>query len=631
MCGIAGGWWLNSDEIDERLSNALRKIKHRGPDDDGYKIFSTDESYVGLGHTRLSIIDLSSAGHQPMSSLDKRWFIVFNGEIYNYRELRSELIEIGHVFQGDSDTEVLLAAWIEWGAECLPRLVGMFSFVIFDNTEDRLIFARDAFGIKPLFYSIKNDALTFASELTALMELSSGDIALNLQRVYDYLAYGDYDTQNSNFIDGIDQLAPGHWMQFDCKNKKLSNPIRWWNPSVIKTSDLSFNDAAERLRELFLQSIRYHLRSDVPLGAALSGGIDSSAVVCAIRHLEPDAPIHTFSFLAKGSPVSEEKWINLINSYVNAIPHEVLVSPFELAEDLNDMIIAQGEPFGSTSIYAQYRVFKLAKECGVTVTLDGQGADELLAGYRGYPGKRIRSLLERFDFFKAINFLHNWSKWPDRPLSIGIKAAIAEFSGGFLFQILKKLNGEENKPKWLNIRYLEDAGVKMNFPHSEPIKSVKGRRLTSELLYASTRNGLPGLLRHADRNSMRFSVESRVPFLTTEMAEFLFSLPEEYLISQEGETKSIFKAAMRGIVPDEVLNRRDKIGFATPEKDWLIQLAPQARKWLEKSEELPWLNKQAMLNDFDAIIQGRIVFSWQAWRFINFTRWYSLVFLPMSR
>lgn len=631
MCGIFG--FADKDpsvDASRKMQSALSALRHRGPDDHGLETFTLSGGLVALGHARLSIIDLSAGGHQPRSSANGRYSIVFNGEIYNYKELRQELKNTGQSFATESDTEVLLSAWVHWGAACLTRLVGMFAFVVLDREAETLTMVRDAFGIKPLFISTSDHGVCFASELPAVLQLKGGTPKLNHQRAYDYLVHGDYDTNNSSFVEGVTQLSPGHFCVYDLRSQACGPDVQWWHPSVEQTAQLNFDQATEQLREMFLQSIRYHLRSDVPLGTALSGGVDSSAVVCAIRHVEPDAPIHTFSFLAKGSPVSEEKWVDLVNAQVVAIPHAVHVEPHELARDLDDMIVAQGEPFGSTSIYAQYRVFQLAKANGVTVTLDGQGADELIAGYRGYPGKRVRSMLEMGDFAGAASFLNQWSKWPDRPLSVGIKAAIAEFANGAIYQALRTLNGGQAQPVWLNVRALEGVVVQMGYPRVQAVHAPQGRRLMAELALSSSRNGLPGLLRHADRNAMRFSVESRVPFLTTDLAQFLFSLPEDYLISRQGETKSVFKAAMRGIVPDAILDRRDKIGFATPEQDWLVQIAPQARQWLEKSEPLSWLNKPEMLNTFDAVIAGRAPFSWQVWRFINFSRWYSLVFAPLQ-
>jgi asparagine synthase (glutamine-hydrolysing) len=227
MCGIAGGWWANPDQAVKRLPLALQKIKHRGPDDDGYQLYPMGGTAVALGHTRLSIIELSAAGHQPMHSRDGRWAIVFNGEIYNYRELRTELQAKGHSFSSDSDTEVLLAAWSQWGAACLPRLVGMFAFAVLDKTNASLTCVRDAFGIKPFFYSAADGQFAFASELPALLELLPSKPNLNWQRSYDYLVHGDYDSTPDTFYEGVHHLPPGHWFQLDAASGQLTPPQRW--------------------------------------------------------------------------------------------------------------------------------------------------------------------------------------------------------------------------------------------------------------------------------------------------------------------------------------------------------------------------------------------------------------------
>lgn len=576
-----------------------------------------------LGHTRLSIIDLTSAGHQPMYSLDQRFAIVFNGEIYNYRELRRELEDLGCEFRSDSDTEVLLAAWIEWRAGSLPRLVGMFAFVVFDRQAATLTCVRDAFGIKPFFYGQEQGNFLFASEIPAIKVLKQRKIELDWQRAYDYLVHGDYDTDPRSFVDGVLHLLPGHLLEVGLRTGQLSEPRPWWSPSIAERSGLSFAQATEMVRECFLDNIRLHLRSDVPLGAALSGGIDSSAVVCAMRHVEPELPINTFSYIARGSLVSEESWVDRVNQHVNAIPHKVVVSAAELADDLDEMIRAQGEPFGSTSIYAQYRVFKLAREQGVTVTLDGQGADEMLAGYSGYPGQRIRSLVEKGSFAEAWHFLDEWARWPGRSRLQGVKRAVAEMTQGPLYDALRRLNGNRTLPAWINPDSLEERGIIRRYPRLRSDSGEAGRRLVAELALSLNRRGLPALLRHGDRNSMRFSVESRVPFLTLELVELLLSLPEAYLISPRGETKHVFRAAMRGIVPDDVLDRRDKIGFETPEKDWLLGMAETVRGWLRVDLNLPFLNQAEVMKEFDLIAAGKKPFSWQVWRWINFSRWYS--------
>lgn len=623
MCGMLGIFDSKQDVgVDARLKVGLGALKHRGPDGHGLDSFDVSGGTVHLGHARLSIIDLTQGGRQPMRNADGRYVIVFNGEIYNYKELREELQGLGCRFTSDSDTEVLLAAWAIWGRACLPRLVGMFAFVVLDREAATLTCVRDVFGIKPFFYAQEGGDFLFASEAPALVALKSTKAQLNWQRAYDYLVHGDYDSSPETFFDGVLHLPPGHMFVVDLASRSVGVVERWWTPRITERHDLSFEEAAERVRENFLQSIRLHLRSDVPLGAALSGGVDSSAVVCAMRHVAPDHPIHTFSYIAAGSELNEEKWADLVNTHVGAISHKVVVTPQELARDLDDMIRAQGEPFGSTSIYAQYRVYKLAKEYGITVTLDGQGADEMLAGYNGYPGPRLRSLLETGHWAQAGKFLNAWSKWPDRSRAGGIKLAVAEMTDGALYQALRRLSGRQAMPSWIRGDALAQRGVSLRHPRQRPELHERGRRVMAELAHSLTKRGLSSLLRHGDRNSMRFSIESRVPFLTIEQAELLLSLPEHYLISQDGETKSVFRAAMRGIVPDEILDRKDKIGFQTPEQLWLTSMAGTVREWLQADIGLPFLDQPAILREFEDIIGGRKAFSWQVWRWINFIRWH---------
>ncbi len=625
MCGIVGGYWRNLHQgLELRLNAALTALQHRGPDDKGFDLETSPDGVIALGHTRLSIIDLSSAGHQPMNSADRRYSMVFNGEIYNYRELREELRLVGCRFSSGSDTEVLLQAWITWGGSCLPRLQGMFAFVIFDRLEKTLTCVRDAFGIKPFFYSWQQNQLVFASELPALLAISDRKPTLDWQRSYDYLVNADYDSQARSFIEGVWHLPPAHQMTLSLASGVLTEPVPWWNPPVAQKSSLSFVQASEAVREQFLENVKLHLRSDVALGAALSGGIDSSAVVCAMRHLEPDMPIHTFSFIADKADLTEEIWVDRVNAHVGANPHKFRATGHELVRDLDDMIRVQGEPFGSTSIYAQYRVFQRAKEAGVTVTLDGQGADELLAGYSGYPGPRLLSLLETRQPLNALRFARQWSQWPGRSYRHAWMYLAQMLIPEGSYSSARRLAGRSAYPAWLKADMLRDSGVLLRETRFPLADHAKGRRVIERLGNSLRHRGLPELLRHADRNSMRFSVESRVPFLTIPLATLLLELPEQYLISENGETKSVFRAAMRGIVPDDVLDRKDKIGFATPEKDWLVSMAPTLRDWLQISEEIPFINKEELLKSFDAAVCGKTPFSWQVWRWVNFCKWYEI-------
>jgi asparagine synthase (glutamine-hydrolysing) len=623
MCGIAGGFWFRDQEnIDVRMRSALDCLRHRGPNDSGYDVVRASARTVAIGQTRLSVIDLSSGGHQPMLSADGHLALVFNGEIYNYKELREELRALGRTFRSESDTEVLLAAYAEWGAACLPRLVGMFAFVVHDRLRDRLFCARDAFGIKPLFYEWTDGHLLFASEQRAMRALRGTAFEPDLQRSYDYLVHGDYDSQERSFLKGVCHLPPGTSLDVDLTSSVRAEPVTWWRAPTVLTFEHSFADAVEAVREQFLQSVRLHLRSDVPLGMALSGGIDSSALVCAVRHIAPDLPIQTFSYIADDQRISEEKWVDLVNEKAGAISHKVRLTAEDLGRDLDRLVSIQGEPFGSTSVYAQYRVFQLAKEHGITVTLDGQGADELLAGYDGYPGQRMLSLLEGGEYLAMHRFARRWGDWPNRSYWRACMYFGRAVFPDTLYRHARKAKGRDFEPAWLKTGLLREAGVRFQETRTPMLATCKRRRVVEQLAYSLQVRGLPHLLRHGDRNSMAFSIESRVPFLTTGMAELLLSMPEDYLISDSGETKRVFRAAMRGIVPDVILDRRDKIGLATPEREWFLRVAPKIREWLGEGFAIPFIDRKPLLAAFDAVVQGSAPFTWQAWRWANYVRWY---------
>ena len=623
MCGLAGGYWSRySGEIEGRVKESLNKIQNRGPDDSGYKFIEVDSSIVVLGHTRLSIIDLSLAGHQPMSSDDGRYSLVFNGEIYNYLELKHELTECGVCFKTKSDTEVLLQAWSYWGVDCLLKLNGMFAFVVYDHIEKILFCARDPFGIKPFYYELADDGFVFSSELPSLLSLRDKKAKPNLQRSYDYLVFGEYDSNEETFIEGVKQLKPAQYLTIKVGDANSLLIKTWWNPENILPCKIPFEKAVSLVREQFLNNVKLQLRSDVPLGVALSGGVDSSAVVCAMRKIAPETEIHTFSYIADGE-LSEEVWVDRVNDFVGAQSHKVVATGEDLARDLDAMISAQGEPFGSTSIYAQYRVFQLVKSAGITVSLDGQGADELLAGYDGYPGYRIKSLVETGKLLAAYKFINNWRKWPNRSIGFAAMHLGRVVLPEHIYNFFRRRMDRKATPDWLNVDYFLRGNVVANENRLVPKIKRKGSSVTSYLQYALGKRSLPALLRHADRNAMNFSVESRVPFLSIPLAVFLLSLPENYLISDKGETKYVFREAMRGIMPDDVLKRKDKVGFTTPEKNWVLEMAADMRVWLAASENIPFLNSEMLLREFDKqCSDGKI--NARIWRLLNYCRWYEL-------
>ena len=344
-----------------------------------------------------------------------------------------------------------------------------------------------------------------------------------------------------------------------------------------------------------------------------------------MRTLDSTTEIHTFSYIADDEKLTEEKWVDGITEYTHATAHKVYSSSKDMQTDLDHMLLMQGEPFGGTSIYAQYRVFKLAKEKGITVTLDGQGADELLAGYSGYPGYRLLSLIEKGSFWEAHQFAKKWAEWPGRSYSLAWKYLARIILPDAWYASVRKKMGRDFYPKWLNIDLLQEANIRFSENRQVQEKGNKGKRVREALVHSLQGRGLPGLLRHGDRNSMAFSIESRVPFLSLPLAEFLLSLPEHYLISNEGETKHVFREAMRGIVPDSHLDRKDKIGFATPESEWLLGMATEIRRWIEEAPEIDFIDKTEIIKEFNEVVDGKRKFDLKVWRWVNYLRWYTLV------
>jgi asparagine synthase (glutamine-hydrolysing) len=626
MCGIFGlfssNFCLSSDScIETRLSDASCALYHRGPDNSNIVQFIEDDlkdskSFnIALGHTRLSVIDLTSQGNQPLTSKCGRYILSYNGEIYNYLELRKQLHSYGFEFKTNCDSEVLLNSWVHWNLDSFHRLNGMFAFVVYDKFKKKVTLVRDAFGIKPLFFSFDKSGFYFASEINALSKLVPNKPTVNWSTAYNYLTKGRVDRGCHSFLEGINHLQPGHYLEIDLNSFEIFCPKRWWNPSIKERDQLSFKKSALVLREKFLDNVRLQLRSDVPVGAALSGGIDSSAVVSAMRYLEPSMEIKTFSFISKGSSKNEEKWVDIVNEHVGAKPHKIDVKKTDIFNDLETLIKIQGEPFGSPSIYAQYRVFKEIAKAGVVVNLDGQGADELLAGYFGYPHARFESLIAKRDILKILRLYNGlgqtFGKYPTKEF---IQALFRDISEYFVAKRSVRFQNSYLKKEFSAQFAQKSTRVKRSHNH---------RALSSFLSEALTgQRGLVHLLRYEDRNSMSHSIESRVPFLTIDMAEFLLSLPENFLLSDEGVTKYIFREAMRGIVPDEILDRKDKIGFETPDNQWLLAEKNTITKWLKQFDQIPILDSSKALLFYESLCNGKNQDFLGFWRLLNFYKWY---------
>jgi asparagine synthase (glutamine-hydrolysing) len=628
MCGIGGVILTPPGPVKTEWMQAfLHHLEHRGPDDYGWLSLHRGNLREGcdlqhdlvaelvLLHRRLSILDLTSAGHQPMSTPDGRYWITFNGEIYNFVELREELQTLGHTFRSHSDTEVLLAAYAEWGIHSLNRLVGMFAFAILDVQTRKLLLARDFFGIKPLYYTFWQEGLSFASEIIPLLQLPGVTREVNPQRLYDYLRSGVSDRGADTLFAHIKQLPPAHYMEVLLDRPQVAQPVRYWDIDLTQKSEISFEEAAKQLRELFIESVRLHLRSDVPVGAALSGGIDSSSIVMVMRHLQPQLDIHTISYVAQDPRISEERWIDLVGREAQATVNKVRLGPENLSTDLDRLIAVQGEPFGSTSIYAQSRVFQQARKAGIKVMLDGQGADELLAGYPTYRLTRVSSLLRQGRWSEALQLARSGLE----PTWKLLPRAMARLAPPGIQALLRRAAGRDVTPPWLNADWCREHDV-----HDLPsFQTGTDDMLREELYRTFTETSLPQLLHYEDRNSMSYSIESRVPFLTPALVRFLFVLPEDYLLAADGTTKAVFRKAMRGIVPDIILDRRDKLGFPTPERDWLLSMGTWVEGVLssDTARQIRALNVDEIHREWGEIIQGTRTFDSRVWRWVNLILW----------
>ena len=619
MCGIAGFVApAHGSGHQSALRRALSALRHRGPDNEGVCI-PPDQRWpgaVGLANCRLAILDLSPGGHQPMVSADGRWTLVYNGEIYNYRELRADLERLGHRFRSHSDTEVLVEGFAEWGPSVLPRLVGMFALAIHDRVSQRVILARDPLGIKPLYYALVGDALVFASEIPALLEFPGLSRAVDPLHYHDFLIRGNTDFGGGTLFADIRQLGAAHYLEVQVSDPRALAPIRYWEVDLDRQLTCSFDEAAVLVRDAFLESMELHLRSDVPLGFALSGGIDSSAVVMAARHLlGRGTELHAFSFIPDDPRIDEEPHIDAVIRAAGAVGHKLRLAPEELRRDIERLSAVQAEPFASPVIYAQYRVFGLADAAGVKVVLGGQGADEILAGYDRYFPARLASLLRQGKWSSMLRALRS----PVTPYPGGaaaaLRSAVALAVPGAVAGPLRRRRASKG---WLDEAWFAERGV-----HPAQPWTPQGRRVLREMLaFNLAESKVQALLRYEDRSAMAFSVENRVPFLSPTLVQLLFSLPEEYLIAADGTRKAVFRRAMRGLVPDTILDRRDKIGFSVPMARWFDALRPWIAERLDHVGGLPGLRSADIARQWRAV-QARdpSADQWLVWRCVSLSTW----------
>jgi len=562
MCGIAGLWAYNNQNIlDPRLIKSMvERIAHRGPDDAGFLLQgdarqSFDRNWNGespgrarvvLGHARLSILDLSPAGHQPMSVGNGKYWIVFNGEVYNYREIKTELEAAGYVFHSGTDTEVILNAYAKWGEECLPRFNGMFAFVIWDTEKNQLFAARDRFGIKPFYYWNTREKFAFASEIKALLTIPGLTPVPNNDVILTFVATALFDNSEQTFFKNVLQLPPGYALRVTSEGAKTWS---WWDFDPAQKRTFSRKEKAQiEFLELFEDAVRLRLRSDVPVGSCLSGGLDSSTIVVVANDLLrkecSNFSQNAFSSCFGEKKYDEQEYIDEVVRATGVHCHKVFPDLDNLfSGDLDKLVWHQEEPFGGTSIYAQWNVMKTAREKSVPVLLDGQGADEMMGGYPMF-------FISWFEDLKRVG----------DPRLAAEQEAYAKYHIGNFVHNQVSLNP--------NLVFTQDFLREHN--KIVPATRQKGGmpdHLTASM-YQSFIMNVPGLLHYEDRNSMAHSIETRLPFLDYRLVEFCFSLPSDYKLGG-GLTKLMLRLAMQGILPEKIRMRTDKMGFVTPEDQWL--------------------------------------------------------------
>jgi asparagine synthase (glutamine-hydrolysing) len=562
MCGIScliNNTGVYTPVILDAFTDAA---SHRGPDARGAAFFDTGGKRLenpigfrlGLGHRRLSIIDLSECGAQPMSIDGGNFTIVYNGEIYNYLEIRKELEAEGVRFESHSDTEVLLSAYARWGRNCLDKFNGMWAFVIYDRRKNILFVSRDRLGVKPLYYRKHGANLAIGSEIKQFFQLPDFAKKINEHSLPLYLATG-YENPPETFFDGILAFPPGHYAEIAIGNPKLK-PERFWNYDKISAQDADAEFLISKISETFSDAVRLRLRSDVPVGGCLSGGLDSSAIFAEMKKHSPDSAFRAFSACFDDPRIDERPFMKSIVDKTQSIHIEVFPKAEDLADGFDKFLFHHDEPVGSLSMYAQFRVMKSARENKVPVLLDGQGGDELFSGY--WP-----SYMLLFNKFRRDGRI-------DKIFSHLAGAILPMGNPELICEILRNIcefrrRAARSLPFILNEK---SDKILSGLPQSK--WHVNAQKLSPEEYRKAEifRVHLPRLLKWEDRNSMAFSVESRVPFLDYRLVELLLSIPPE-MNMRRGWTKYLFRKAMNGKLPDAICWRKDKKGFETPQSKWM--------------------------------------------------------------
>lgn len=639
MCGICGIINLDGTLVDTQLLIEMNNtMMHRGPDDEGYLLVDTSSDRIiscfgdetvadlkeqlapvndlsginmGLGFRRLSIVDLSPKGHQPMKALSADVWIVYNGEIYNYRELRQELIQEGFSFSSKTDTEVILNAYLKWGLECTNRFNGMWAFAIWDAREKMLFCSRDRFGIKPFYYSYTpHKEFIFASEIKAIGKVRK--LSPNAQALYDFLFYGLSDHTEQTMFRGVLQLKAGHSLLL--RDGDLSTFCFY---DLRKSTSAAIpRDPTNDFREKFFDSVMLRLRSDVPVGFALSGGVDSSSIVLAAHNLYKGDNFATFSTCYPGSEVDESYYMKKVIDKTGCTNYQIEPTAQMYLDLLDRFVWHQEEPVNGASYFGEFVLRQLIHQTGTTVSLDGQGADEIITGYKFFLTPYLQDLLKES---KLISFVKECAAFRHM---VSVKDIIASISG-IVHPVLA------HKMRELYLRrlksYLSNPFASSNTMFNPIDSSPEGfDSELSKVLYESlTISSLLVQLIRADKSAMAFSVECRFPFLDHRLVELVFSLPSDYKI-RNGVTKYILRESMKRELPKEIYARRDKKSFPTPQSKWLREELRSFTQDIINSKDfkdLPFIDWKKFNNQYQRFLNGDLEFDTEIWSVVSIFLW----------
>ncbi|MFM2134879.1 MAG: Asparagine synthetase [Bacteroidota bacterium] len=604
MCGIAGfiDHRLGHEESGTLIAKMLEAIAHRGPDARDTFV----DLPVVLGHNRLSILDLSPEGNQPMHAFGT--VIVFNGEVYNYRELRSELEAMGDRFRTQTDTEVVQAAYRRFGAACVQRFVGMWAFALWDPAKRLLFCSRDRFGIKPFHYIEQGGRFYFGSEYKALRPSPVFSAAVNVQQALRGLQLGWNAYHDESYYDSVKTLPAGCNLFVSEGRVKVE---RYWELHTEQTRTSDFSAAAGKFRELFHDSIRLHMRSDVEVGSCLSGGLDSSAITSAVSGLYPASKLKTFTVYYEGQDaVDERPWVGeVLKRYPGLDPYYFQPNDTDIRDSFEKAVYHADVPLAGSSPISQFFVMRLAHSKGVKVLLDGQGSDEYLAGYLHSFYRLIGGELLAFH---PLSALRQWSAHGSMQGMSAFKRANV-----LMKSMLAGTSTEQRLYELEYSSYYPFLGKDKEVPFRLP--DVKGSRLNRFLYQLMSTSSLPTLLQFEDRNSMAFSIESRVPFLDHRLVEFVFGLPDEAKL-HNGVTKRLLRKSLEGILPEAIVQRKDKKGFVTPgEVKWLR--GPLSWLLETRLEPLEFLNRQKGIALIDEFKKGENRNANLVWRLVLLDYW----------